>query len=253
MKLPKLKIPVKDVPLVALGVTVVLVSGLFGVPFVRFLLVGMFFGILSKEIRWVYWGMALSVDGFRAFRVLLTTDRETLMFDTIWRVGIRIGTVLSPILNSTDMGITNSSIESQVIISQAVLSQANELLMNIGNNPILTNPVIGMLISIILLIVGGVFWVLEVIALVVGILVMLPIFGYMVLMLRIFHWEELVIMFETAIATYTIPETLGRLMAPYLLQGLVIMGLLASAILPLLFYRILKRIGFYKRIPGIQS
>lgn len=233
MKLPRLKIPTKELPLVALGVTCVLVSGLVKISVAKYLVIAMFFGILSKETRWTFWGFNVLIEMFRGFRALLRTDRYTMVLDMAARMG--------------------SSIQSVPVPNVTSPSAVENFLVNVGNNPILTNPVVVRVILIIFTVFGAALWVVSVLGFVVYIVMILPIICHLGLMLYIFHRDELKILLETFSVRDPIPEWVGRLVAPYLIQGMAIQVTLGTAIFPLVFYRILKHIGFYDRIPGIQT
>lgn len=236
MKLPELKLPTKELPLVALGVTAVLVTVMLRQSLFQYLLIAMFFGILSKETRWTFWIINLLIKAFGAFKLLLSTDRETVMFDMIFRV-------------TADMA-------ERIVYNRAnnyLLAPARDALVGLGNNPIFRSPVVITIISVAMAVIGVILWVFSVVVTVVCITTMLPVIGHLALMLYTFHRGEIVNMMEYVIINESMPDYLGRLIAPYLVQGIAIQSLLTTAILPLIFYRILKRIGFYKRIPGIQS
>lgn len=231
MKLPKIKIPIKELPLVALGITCVLISGLFNIAIAKYLFIGMFFGIMSKETRWTFWGFNVLIEMFGGFRMLLRTDRFTMMLDTISRIGAGLRT--DPVQNIT--------------------SPIEKFLINAGNNPIITNPISITIISIIFAILGFLMTVVSMVLIIGYIMLLLPVVSYMVLMMYSFHRDKIKFVFETLSAGDPIPEWLGRLIAPYMVQGLVIQVIIGTAIFPLVFYRILKRIGFYKRIPITYS
>jgi len=235
MKLPRLKIPTRELPLVALGIAAVLASAILKQPLIQYLLVAMFFGVLSKETRWTFWTMNFLIAAFNAFRLLLSTDRETVVLDSIFRVSA---------------GIAERLVRDR---NASILAPAKGALVGLGNNPILRNPVVITVISIVMIVVGVVIWAFSVVVMVVFIAMMLPVIGHLTLMLYIFHRDEVVSMMEYFIANESVPEYMGRLIAPYMVQGIAIQMLLMAAILPLVFYRILRRIGFYKRFPGIQS
>lgn len=237
MKLPRLKLPIKELPLVALGVTAVLAASVFGQPLIRYLLVAMFFGILSKETRWTFWIMNFLIGAFSAFRLLLSTDRETVMFDLMYRMSVDISKRI----------VYNGN------VSNNYLAPAKDALVGLGNNPIFSSPVVITIISIVMGVISAALWMFSVVVMVASFIMVLPIIVHVTLMLYTFHRNEIVNMVEDVIFNESIPEHVGRLVAPYIVQGMAIQTLLMAAILPLIFYKILKRTGFYKRIPGVQS
>jgi len=238
MKFPKLKIKTKDLPLFAIGVTAVIVSGLIKQPLMKYILIGMFFGVLSKETRWTYWGMFLLIEAFVSLKFLCHTDLGIMFVDTMMQIGIGLG-------NFTRL--------YSGVLDNSSLANAKEILVGLGNNQILNDPMTITTLSIISLAIGAILWVLSIILIVGYLLMLLLIFGHTLLMLYLFHRNELLSTVKLYGLTYTFPPYIARLAAPYLMQGMVIQILMMTAILPLIFYKILKRIGFYKRIPGIHS
>lgn len=238
VKLPKLKIPTKELPLIAIGITAVLISSLLRQPLVRYILIAIFFGVLSKETRWTYWGMFILIDAFGAFRFLLGTDRGVIVVDTIARLAVVMSE--SPLLNRT-------------ILSNSSIAFAEDVLVGLGNNPILANPVVIAVISIVGIVLGVVLWAAAIIVGGAYTLVLLPVFGHAVLMLYIFHRNDFMNALKLYVTGGSVLPYMARLATPYVMQGLVIQVVMITAILPLIFYKILKRIGFYRRIPGIQN
>jgi len=242
MKLSRLKIPIKELPLVALGITVVLISSIIHIPLVEFLLIGMFFGLLSKKTRWTFWGMFLLIEGFISFRFLLRTDYAVFFADSVIQICTNIAH--SPLGNITI--ISNSS----VVLLEIFLE-------NVGTNPILTNPMVVTILSVLSVCLTIILAVVSIVFSVGYLIISLPVFGHVILMLYLFHRDTFVIImgayFDDLSTVPTVIPPLARVVVPYLLQGIVIQVLLMTAICPLIFYKILKRIGFYKRIPGIHS
>lgn len=234
---PKLKIPTKELPLIAIGITAVLISGLLRQPLIRYVLMAIFFGILSKETRWTYWGMFVLIDAFSAFRFLLNTDRDTIMFDTAYRLSMGAAERIALSGN----------------ISSTYIAPATDALASLGNNPFFSMPVVIVILSIVMAVIGAVYWIFSIVLLIISFTVMLPVIGHLVSMLYIFHRNDIASMLRYTLISGAMPADLGRLVAPYLIQGMAIQMVMMSAIFPLIFYKILKRIGFYRRIPSIQS
>ena len=82
-----------------------------------------------------------------------------------------------------------------------------------------------------------------------------PIYGHVTLMLYLFDRDVLSILIEMAVMGEDISNAtpIINVMIPYLMQGIVIQSMLMTATLPLIFYKILKRIGFYDRIPNLHT
>ena len=241
MTLSRLKIPTKELPLIALGIIAVLVSSILRLPLIQYIIIAVFFGILSKETRWKFWSMFLLIEGFSSLRFLLRTDRYVLMADTLMR---------------TASNISNSSLGNTTIIDNSSIAMIETFFGSVGNNPIFSNPTVAIFLSIISVCLTIVLGAISVVASVVYILLSAPIFGYTVLMLYVFHRDVLMLAIDIFLYD-TDPSGLlpgvVRVVTLYMLQGIVIQTLLMTATLPLIIYKILKRIGFYKRIPGIHS
>ena len=241
MDFSRLKIPVKELPLVALGITAVLISSIFSIPFVEYLLIGMFFGLLSKKTRWAFWGAFLLIEGFLSFRFLLRTDYAVFLGDSI--TGILRNIVYSPLGNST-------------FNSNASVAMLETFLESVGANPILTNPLITAIVSVISVCLTIILAGISIVFTVGYMMFFLPVYGHVLLMMYLFHKDMLISIIDVYFSDVdTIAEipSLVRVVMPYLLQGIVIQTMLMTAICPLIFYKILKRIEFYKRIPGVHS
>ena len=182
--------------------------------------------------------MFILIDAFTAFRFLLSTDRGVIVVDTIARVAVVMSE--TPLLNRT-------------ILSNSSIAFAEDVLVGLGNNPILANPVVIAVVSIIGIVLGVVLWAAAIIVGGAYILVLLPVFGHAMLMLYIFHRNDFVNAVKLYVTGESVLPYMARLATPYVMQGLVIQVVLMTAILPLIFYKILKRIGFYRRIPGIHT
>jgi len=238
MKLPRLKIPTKELPLVALGISAVLISTMIKIPLVTYILIGIFFGVLSKETRWTYWSAILLIKMFSAFKFLLRrTESDTAILDILWRMGFGMSETLV-----SGASLNNSSVE-----------YIKDIIVSLDTNPVLSSPVIITIVSAVLSVLGAVLFVVLTVATVAYVIALLPIAAHTVLMLYIFHRNEVVSILESLIIDQDAPPRISRLVVPYIMQGIAIQSLLMTATIPLVFYRILRRIGFYKRIPGIQT
>lgn len=234
MKLTKLKIPTKDLPLIALGLTSVLVCGILKIGSIKYVIIGIFFGILSKDVRWTFWGFNVLIELFRCFVMILRTDSFTVTLDML----VRITTSMTEFVKPHNI-LSPSTIE--------------KFLISFGNNPIVLNPVVINVISFVFSVLGIIILVGGTIFVIGYIIYMLPIMAHIILMLYLFHKNELMFMLQELESNNPFPDWFGRIVAPYLVQGIAIQLMLGITIFPLVIFRILRRFRFYNRFPVVRT
>ena len=242
MKIPKLKISTKDLTLGTLGVCAVMAINILGQPIFAFILIGMFFGLLSPSVRWMYWGTNVLVCALSCINFILRTDYIRMISSTLGRV-----------LDST----RNTSPIEYIIINNTLTTNSTNVFVRIAvqatSNPTLNNPIIFKILISIFTILGVIAAAASIVLGICYVIALSPTIGYTILMLNIFHSNELPAIISSFTENGYLSGYAFELIVPYLVQGIAMEAVLAVAVLPLICYKILKRIGFYTRIQNITS